>query len=494
MIDWDFLIAEDAIASVLPDRYARFARPVRDALAVFLAGLTDGRQQEILAAQATLPLDASVSERLTSLAASCPVLHKLGQVLARDQHLAAELRSELQTLESLPPTVDEEVIRQTLVDELGPLDALGIQLEFPAIAEASVAVVVGYNEGNTRGVFKVLKPGIEHRLDEELALTERVGAHLDQQCNELGIPHLDYQDTFEQVRDKLRCEVRLDGEQQHLAQAAKFYADEPRVCIPHLLPHCTSRVTAMERIDGVKVTTDRLACPAERSRLAGLLAEAVVARPIFATDASALFHCDPHAGNLMLSDDGRLAILDWSLTGTLNDSERVALVQLMLGAIKLCPDTVVQVLSELGEREADLPALRGVVEAWVRRIRQGQLPGFAWLVGLLDDAVQTAGLRMGADLMLFRKSLHSIEGVMRDLGAEGMRMDGVLLEQFLRHLVAEWPRRWFAGPMTRDYATRLSNFDVARWAMELPHTTLRFWLGHVRDWQNAWNSAAKNRP
>ncbi len=482
MIDWNLLIDESAIASVLPGKYSRFARPVRDALEVFLTGLPITRQQDVLAAQAALPPTATMAIRLTKLATMCPVLHKLGQVLARDQHISHELRQQLQTLESLPPSVDEKTIEQVLTAELGSLDGLGIQLEFPAIAEASVAVVVGYRHGTTHGVLKVLKPGIEQRLDEELALAERVGAHLDQRCDELGIPHLNYQDTFQLVRDKLRCEVRLDLEQEHLVQAAKFYEGEPRVQIPQLLPHCTSRVTAMEHIEGVKVASEACTSRGEKDRLAGVLAEALVARPIFARDAAALFHCDPHAGNMLATHDGRLAILDWSLTGTLDERERVAIVQVMLAAVTLQPDAIAGILADLADNEPNLPELCGVADAWVRQIRQGALPGFTWLVGMLDDAVQTGGLRLGTDLMLFRKSLHSIDGVMRDLGANTTKMDCVLLEQFLRHSISEWPRRWLSEPLTRDFATRLSNFDVLRGMMDLPPTIVRFWTGHLRDW------------
>ena len=60
--------------------------------------------------------------------------------------------------------------------------------------------------------------------------------------------------------------------------------------------------------------------------------------------------------------------------------------------------------------------LIAVVEPWLKRIRQGSFPGLSWLVGLLDEAVRTAGLRFAADLMLFRKSLHTLEGVIAEIG------------------------------------------------------------------------------
>ncbi len=126
-----------------------------------------------------LPLDATLSVRLGALARNCPVLHKLGQVLARDGRLAPELRHELRQLESLPPTVDLDTIRAILTDELGPLDELGVTLLPPAIAEASVAVVIPYRDDRDptapEGVFKILKPGIEERMELELNLLARRG-------------------------------------------------------------------------------------------------------------------------------------------------------------------------------------------------------------------------------------------------------------------------------------------------------------------------------
>ena len=145
-----------------------------------------------------------------------------------------------------------------MTQELGPLDRLGVTLEPPALAEASVAVVVPFNltraQAVPNGVFKVLKPGIEERLEEELDLVDQVGSFLDQGCDDLQIPHLDYRESFEQVRDKLLYEVRLGEEQNNLTLARGFHETDSRVQIPELFDFCTPRVTAMERVFGQKVT------------------------------------------------------------------------------------------------------------------------------------------------------------------------------------------------------------------------------------------------
>ena len=486
--NWDTLLDEAALAALLPAGSAHFARPIRDALALFLGGLPESRQASILMAQAKLPLQASFSQRLGLLARGSAVLHKLGQVLARDQRLPLQLRYYLRELESLPPSVPMEAIRETLNAELGSLDRLGITVG-PAIAEASVAVVVPFRQGDRsagnsspEGVFKVLKPGIAEQLDEELRLLESVGQHLDSRCEELNIPHLDYQDSFAQARDKLLDEIQLENEQRHLVQAKKFYADEPRVRIPGLREHCTARVTAMERLFGAKVTSHALDTAGKKRRLASLIAKALIAKPVFSESDQPMFHGDPHAGNLLLTDDGSLGILDWSLAGRLGVRERIAIVQMVLGAITLDATRIVDELSQLADpQRLDAAELRRVVDKWLKRVRRGRFPGLSWLVGMLDEAVLSARLRVSPDLMLFRKSLLTLEGVIAEVGERSGQIDKSLSLEFLRHFAAEYPLRWLRAPQSRDFATRISNLDLLQTLGSYPTVVARFWTGHGFD-------------
>ncbi|MCA9072560.1 MAG: AarF/ABC1/UbiB kinase family protein [Planctomycetaceae bacterium] len=486
MSNWNFLFAHADFESVLGTTYARFAPPVKAGLATFLEGLPANEQSAILELQAGLPPETTLSERLGALARQCPVLHKLGQVLARDRRLSPEFRVQLRQLESLPPTIPVETIESTLTRELGAVERLGVKLQ-PPLAEASVAVVVPFEVESplptgtpNQGVFKILKPGIEERLEMELGLLGRVGEHLDQRCEELGIPHVDYEDAFREVKRKLIDEVDLTHEQKHLRQAQSFYADDPGVQIPTLLDYSTPRVTAMERLFGEQITEPVFENRKDRRQLAARIVKSLVADAVFSRSSDAMFHGDPHAGNLILTRDGRVGIHDWSLTGSLGEAERVAIVQLVLGAITLDSKSIVTYLKKLDHsKTSNSEVLELVVDDWVARIRRGQFPGFTWLTGLFGDAVEKARLRFAPDLMLFRKSLHTLEGVIADVSADSFRIDEAMLIDFLRHFSQEWPRRWITRPDSRDFATRLSNFDISKLALSYPSTFLRFWVGFI---------------
>ncbi|HKM56668.1 MAG TPA: AarF/UbiB family protein [Isosphaeraceae bacterium] len=484
MLDWDWLIGDTVIGPLLPLAYGRYRRPIVEGLRLFLRRLPGSDVAQILADQAALAADSPAAERLVALAERCPALHKLGQVLARDRRLALELRLQLQRLESLPPTTPIATIEQTLSSEIGSLEKAGVVLHPPALAEASVAVVLPFTcaaasrEGlPPRGVFKVLKPGIEERLARELSLLEDVGSLLDDRCAAFGIPPLEYREVFEQVREKLGTEVDLGGEQRHLNEAADTYAAEPEVLIPKLFPGlCTARVTAMERVDGHKVTEPGKHDAWGRRRLAELIVEALVAGPIWSEAPCATFHADPHAGNLFVTPDRRLAILDWSLTGALGEDERVAITQIVMGGLSLNSAQVRSALLSLAlQQRVDETILKDVVEHWLRKVRAGSFPGFSWLTGMLDDAVLRARLRAGTDLILFRKTILTLEGVLADVSGS-VSIDELLPSLFLRRLVAEWPRRLLAPPWYRGLPTRLSTEDLALLIMRLPSTPARGWM------------------
>jgi ubiquinone biosynthesis protein len=483
MGDWEWLVGDAVIGALLPGEYSAYRRPIVEGLQHFLAGLPGGAIAEILRDQTALPAEASAEERLVTLAERCPALHKVGQILARDRRLDLELRRHLQRLESLPPTTDLTTLRLTLEADLGPLETLGVKLEPPALAEASVAVVVPFRlteqalEGEPdHGVFKILKPGIEDRLALELELLQDVGELLDDRCASFGIPRLEYREVFDQVREKLGTEVHLRDEQRHLEQASTTYGNEPEVLIPRLFPFCSDRITAMERIDGHKVTEPGVLSAWDRRRLAELIVEALIAGPIWSPASQATFHADPHAGNLFVTPDRRLALLDWSLTGVLGESERVAMTQIVLGGLSLRASQIRSGLLELTmDDRVDELILDTVIGDGLRRVRMGMFPGFTWLMGLLDDAVLRARLRPETDLLLFRKALLTLEGVLADVSAD-VRLDELFPFLFLRRLACEWPRRLVTPPFSRALETRLSSADLALFFLRLPWTPARAWL------------------
>ncbi|MGF1640549.1 MAG: AarF/UbiB family protein [Rhodospirillales bacterium] len=476
MADWQDFIDGLDLAGIVPDELARYRPAVADGLAVFLAGLEPARTAWILAEQLSLPSSTPTDARLVALARHCPALHKLGQVLARDRRLPPRLRGLLQHLETMSPVADGDGrLRATLERELGPLASIGITLDGPPLAEASVAVVVPFVWWESaaarprRGVFKVLKPGIEARLDAELDLLQAIGARLDDNCRRLDLPTIAYEETFAQVRELLALEVRPDREQEHLRAGRAAYVAMDSVIVPEVFPFSTPRLTAMARIDGRKVTdVEGVLDAASRRRLADLVVAALIARPIWSPDPETLFHADPHAGNLMVTGEGELAIFDWSLVGRLSKDDLVALTQILLGTVAGDAPRIAAAITALSDGRIDGEALRAVVARSLGRLPDGRpWGGLSWLAGLMDDAVTAAGGRFRTDLMAFRKVLLTLRGVIADICAD-CDPEVALLAVFLRRFAWEWGWRAFAPPWGRGFSTHISNAELAELMMLAP--------------------------
>lgn len=457
----------------------------------FLAQLPPPRMASIAAAQLALPVQASAADRLVALMHQCPTLHKLGQVVARDHRLAPALRERLQTLESLPPSVPMDEILPRVQREVGLIP--GLEMASEALAEGSVAVVVPFvwrpaaSLPAQHGVFKLLKPGVANRLHEELDTWPALGDFLEHRSAELGLAAADYRETLDSVRRLLVHEVRLDLEQTHLAAAAERYADAQAVRIPRLLPFSTPQLTAMERIDGVKVTAAHGISPHRRRRLGEALVDALLARPFWSPLSSSPFHADPHAGNLLLDAAGRIAILDWSLVVELGAADREALVRLVLAALAQDAAAMCRTLAALGrEPPADVP-LRAAVEEALRQVRRGRFPGLGWALDLLDRVATTARLRFPEPWMLFRKALLTLAGVVEDLSPD-CAIDGVLAGAALSRCAEDLALMPALGSRRGGFHCQRFAPDVLSMWMGWPATVGRYWYGQIDDWARAFSA------
>jgi ubiquinone biosynthesis protein len=477
------------ISSLVPEAYAAYRPAILEALAFFVNRLPDQRRMEILSEQSAMEPDVPLADRLLALLHRCPTLHKLGQVVSRNRHLDVELRARLCTLETMAPRVPVDVVRSALDLELPGLERQGVSVEATALAEASVAVVIPFTWKNdsgdpsVRGVFKILKPGIEQTLNEELAIWSELGGILDKAVQRLGIPPLAYQETFDRVRELLIEEIQLEHEQRNLQSAKEAFAALEYIRIPSLLPFCTGRVTAMEFMEGDKLADVAQRPDTARRRSASLLAGAMLAHPLFNPSEEALFHADPHAGNLILDPDGRLAIIDWSLVGRLTREQRAHVVHIVLGAWTLDAVRITRALSSLAVGMVDANRLRVVADRALQRVRRGVRPGFCWLVSLLDEAAIAGGVRFDRHLLMFRKTLLTLEGVIDDL-CPGFDVDTELYSAGLMAFGRDWPRRMTSPAGSNGFSTHLSNADLTELWWSAATTGWRAWVG-------AWSDAIR---
>src|SRR5579863_5863571 len=320
------------VEQLVPAAYIKWRPPVRDAMMFVVTRLSAARLAPKLLEQIELPSNTSPEVRMLRLIAKVPGLQKLGQVIARNRHLHPALRKALAKLENGIRDVHAEEIRVILRKELGAkIQTYDLKVSTAILKEASVSAVVRFTWRDPetgrrqRGVFKVLKPHIPEYFSEDMDYLQGLAHHFGGRHHRYGFPAHLIPDTFHKVRRLLRHEVNFRREQKTLLEAANLYRSYSGIRIPRVIqPLCTRTITALTEERGIKVTNAVARLPMrDRRVVAEQLIEALIAVPLLASAQDAVFHGDPHAGNLLYDRvRKKLVILDWALQEHLGREQR----------------------------------------------------------------------------------------------------------------------------------------------------------------------------
>ena len=446
---------------LVPEAYQRWRALVEDSMQFVFCRLSEQRLATKLLEQMALPPDTPPEQRLLRLIGKMPGLQKLGQVLARNRRLAPALARALAELENGLTDMTAAQAHAIIEEELGArLQDYAVELEPSIYKEGSASAVVRFTwqhpgRERQRGVFKVLKPHVPGCFAEDMTLLQDLGEYLAATDRGYGFAVADVKEMLAEVRTLLEHELDFAQEQATLVEARRIYRSCFGVRVPRVIePLCTGRITAMSEEMGVKVTEAAPRSPVRRTRIAAQVIEALLAVPLFSRQDPAVFHADPHAGNLMYDEPSReLLILDWALAERLSLDARRRLILLALMMI---------LRDRGGVREAIRALCRGnssrrrerliarLVDGYFDRLPPDASPGTLDAMMLLDE-VALHGVRFPASLFVFRKIVFTLDGVLHDIAGGALRIDTVIA----RHYLTRWMASFgvLASPLgLRDFA------------------------------------------
>jgi ubiquinone biosynthesis protein len=486
MGDEDFvrLVAREIVErtqpqQAIPELYGHYRAVVRDGIEFFLSQVGRHRLMELVACQLKLDPAADTQERLLELAKRFPTLHKLGQIIARNPNIDPVVKKWLIHLENGCYGTPLDGIMERIGRQLGRFDNRDrVQVQPAILSEASVGAVIAFDwnqpspQNRIEGVFKILKPGTRMHLEEELLILEKTAAFFEENRHHYPLKDFKFLDVFKEVREMLVKEIDLAAEQANLVEAARFYRDMESIQIPQLFPFSTDTMTAMAYLNGPKIT-DAILNQKQRRRCAAVLFEALVCRPLFSRREPSLFHGDPHAGNILAVNDrgsGRLRIglLDWSLAGRLSKRERVKTVRLIQAVFKKDLSSIRRSIKALAigasmESPQQRQKFRKLVLSMVRSSGFDRLPLIKRTFALLEQ-LTFEGFVFPAQLMLFRKAIFTLEGVLFDLWPS-FDIDAAVTQYLTALMTQEMPTRLgnlFFPLVDRpeNYPSLISNFEL----------------------------------
>lgn len=454
------------VDSLVPEAYLKWRPPVRDAMMFVVAHLSPARLAPKLLEQIELPIETRAEVRLLRLIAKVPGLQKLGQVIARNQHLRPALRAALAKLENGIRDVAPEKVRAIVQENLAAeLKRFSVKIAPALLSEASVSAVVRFTWRNPEtgrrehGVFKVLKPHIPEYFAEDMDYLQGLAQYFGDQHHTYGFEVNLIPDTFRKVQRLLRHEVNFAREQKTLLEAQSLYRSIPGVRVPRVIkPLCTPTITALTEEPGIKVTSAAARLPfSDRQNLAEQLVEALVAVPLFAPTPDAIFHGDPHAGNLLFHKRTReLTIIDWALRERLNREQRRHLSLLFLMVSLRDPIGTFNEIAALSQHHICMTSPRGqIVRAlateFIDELSTSRLPSGADAMRLLER-IAIKGIKFPGSLIMLSKVMFTLEGILDDIVGSDVGMGFTLARKIARHWLSN--RSAFRSPlMRRDWLT-----------------------------------------
>ncbi len=286
-----------------------------------------------------------------------PTYIKLGQIISSGEGIfPKELVSEFKLLRDRVPPEKFKTVKKVIGEELGSQTSNVFSfIDKTPIAAASIAQVhLARLKTGEEVAVKVRRPKLEFLVRNDLSVMETVAPYLVGKipiaalANPPALVELFAETVLEELDFRLEAENMLD--------IAKALAKSEHRAIIVPRPHpvfVTKRLLVMEKLEGFYFEEG------EKMRSAGIDTEKVLHEGVVSflegVMLHGVFHGDLHGGNLFVQQDGRIALLDFGITGRLDPAKRQAFLRLIISATINNVTNQVTALQELGAFPGDIP-------------------------------------------------------------------------------------------------------------------------------------------
>jgi ubiquinone biosynthesis protein len=396
---------------------------------------------------ADVVVDGKPEEFVDDLEALGPTFIKIGQALStRPDMVPPPYLAALQRMQDDVAPAPFEDVRAVVEEELGvKLGKLFAEFEETPLGGASLAQVHRARLRDGRPVaVKVQRPGIVDGIHADLdalaSLARKVDRHTD-----VG-RRTRFADWVHEFRRSLLAELDYRTEAGNLARFGVHFQRYPRLFVPQpVWDLCAHRVLTMELVDGTKATD--LSGLRRTEQDLSPLAEQVMRGYLDQTFVHGEIHADPHPGNLLVTDDGRVALLDLGMVAHVPPRQREKLLKLLFAAVDGRGEEVANEAIGMSTRLEDFDEERYVREVGQMVARYAATSGSqaqseGRLVLDLTLLGGQCGLRTPPELSLLGKTLLNLEAVSKALDPD---MDvKAVVEDHLEHVMRERLKKSFS--------------------------------------------------
>jgi len=343
------------VLSLKPERLKRY----KDIVALLVKhGRSDLVNQSDLTTQSESRKQlARTGEKADELASDLenlgPTFIKLGQLLStRGDILPQPYLDALERLQDQIGPFPYEEVERIVSSELGArISKLFLDFETAPFAAASLAQVHRATMRDGRAVVvKVQRPGVREVIVEDLEALERVAEFIDAHT-EIG-KRYEFVNMLADLRTSLLHELDFQRETANLIRFGRNLREFEHIVVPEPVEdYSTARVITMEYIPGKKITD---VSPLRLMELdTRTLAEEIFRAYLKQELVDGFFHADPHPGNVFITDDNRIALLDLGMVAHIAANFRQNLLRLFLAISEGRGDEASAVAMRMGEPKAN---------------------------------------------------------------------------------------------------------------------------------------------
>ncbi len=353
-----------------------------------------------------------------------PTYIKLGQIISSGEGIfPEELVDEFRLLRDRVPPEPFSTVRRTIEEELGrPLAEVFLSFDRAPVASASIAQVHAATlRSGERVVVKVQRRTVASLVRLDIAAMSWIAPML---VGRIPVTALTNPPALvELFAETIVEELDFRLEAQNMLDIAAVFAVEGQRSVVVPRPHpelVTKRVLIMEHLRGYAWGD------AAAMRSAGIDTAAVLRCTLIAflegTLLYGVFHGDLHSGNLLVQDDGTVALLDFGITGRLDERKRLAFLRLEMGATTNDVAIQVEALRDLGALPADADVAAVIRDLGLDRppVDPTTMNADEMVVELREvtKALLGYGARLPKELMLFVKNILFLNGAMATMAPD----------------------------------------------------------------------------
>ncbi|TWU46296.1 putative protein kinase UbiB [Rubripirellula tenax] len=376
-----------------------------------------------------------------------PTFIKVGQILAaRPDLVGPKLSEELKRLRADVQADTIEQVRKTLASELGDDYETHFQSIDPQpLATASIGQVhrAILNDGS-HVVIKVQRSNIEPTMRQDVEVLSGV-AQLAERVE--GFAAWRPTDMVRQLAPMISRELDFTRERQNLELFAEMFDRRgSNVVVPR--PHkplCTRRVLVMDELVGQPLaqflaeessdeSPSNEMTAKSRSEIKHRLCESIANVYLTMIFDEAVFHADPHMGNLIVMENGQLGILDFGMIGRIDENLRESIEDMLVAISSGDQNRLTRLIRRIGDPPPTLDESRLAIDVAEFIGTYGkQSFGEFDLTGALNeltDVLHRHLIKLPNQSALLLKMLISLEGTLRELGASFDSLD--VVHQYMR--------------------------------------------------------------